>query len=155
LGRSRGGLTTKIHLAADAKGRPLRFILTGGHVHDVTQAAALVEGWQPSHVIADKGYDSRDFVDGLEQAGARAVIPPRSSRKNPRAYDAGLYKERNLSERCFNKLKHFRRTDTRYDRKAAHFLAFLPRCGLRMELIYMSIRPRFKKFPKITQPWGT
>jgi transposase len=130
-------------MAADDKGRPLRFILTGGHVHNVTQAAALVEGWQSSHVIADKGYDSQDFVDGLEQAGARAVILPRSSRKNPRAYDAVFYKERNLSGRCFNKLKHFRRTVTHYDRKAAHFLAFLPRCGLRMELIYMRGRGIF------------
>jgi transposase len=118
-------LTTKIHLATDAKGRPLRFILTGGQVHDVTQASALVAGWQPSHVIADKGYDSQAFVESIEQAGALAVIPPRAGRKSPRAYDVELYKQRNLIERCFNKLKHFRRLATRYDRKAIYFLAFL------------------------------
>jgi transposase len=112
-------------MATDAKGRPLRFILTGGQVHDVIQASALVAGWQPSHVIADKGYDSQAFVDGIEQVGAIAVIPPRSSRKSPRAYDVELYKHRNLIERCFNKLKHFRRIATRYDRKATYFLAFL------------------------------
>ena len=112
-------------MATDAKGRPLRFILTGGHVHDVTQASALVAGWQPSHVIADKGYDSQAFVDDIEKAGALAVIPPRSSRKSPRAYDVEVYKQRNLIERCFNKLKHFRRIATRYDRKATYFLAFL------------------------------
>jgi transposase len=112
-------------MATDAKERPLRFILTGGQVHDVTQASALMGGWQPSHVIADKGYDSQDVVDGIEQAGALAVIPPRSNRKSPRAYDAELYKQRNLIERCFNKLKHFRRIATRYDRKAIYFLAFL------------------------------
>jgi transposase len=125
LGRSRGGLTTNIHMATDSKGRPLRFILTGGQVHHVTQARALVEGLQPSHVIADKGYDSQAFVDHIEQAGALAVIPPRSSRKSPRAYDVEVYKQRNLIERCFNKLKHFRRIATRYDRKAIYFLAFL------------------------------
>ncbi len=112
-------------MATDAKGRPLRFILTGGQVHDVTQAWALVAGWQPSHVIADKGYDSQDFVDSIEQGGALAVIPPRSNRKSPRAYDAELYKQRNLIERCFNKLKHFRRFATRYDRRATHYLAFM------------------------------
>jgi transposase len=112
-------------MATDAKGRPLRFILTGGQVHDVTQALALVGGLQPSHVIADKGYDSQDVVDGIEQAGALAVIPPRANCTSPRAYDADLDKQRNLIERCFNKLKHFRRLATRYDRKAIYFLAFL------------------------------
>jgi transposase len=112
-------------MAADAQGRPLRFILTGGHVHDVTQAWALVAGWQPSHVIADKGYDSQPFVDSVTRVGALAVIPPRASRKSSRAYDVELYKQRNLIERCFNKLKHFRRIATRYDRKAIYFLAFL------------------------------
>jgi transposase len=112
-------------MATDAKGRPLRFILTGGQVHDVTQVWALVAGWQPSHVIADKGYDSQAFVDHIEQGGAQAVIPPRSSRKSLRAYDVDLYKQRNLIERCFNKLKHFRRIATRYDRKATYFLGFL------------------------------
>jgi transposase len=81
-------------LAADAKGRPLRLILTRGQVHDATQASALVEGLHPSHVIADMGYDSQDFVEGVEQAGARAVIPPRASRKRPRACDADLYRVR-------------------------------------------------------------
>jgi transposase len=98
LGRSRGGPTTKIHTATDAKGRPLRFILTGGQVHDVTQALALMAGWHPSHVIADKGYDSRAFVDSIEKGGALAVIPPRSRRKSPRAYDVEIYKQRNLIE---------------------------------------------------------
>ena len=112
-------------MATDAKGRPLRFILTGGQVHDVTQASALVADWQPSHVIADKGYDSQACVDSIEQGGAQAVIPPRARRKSPRAYDVDLYKQRNLIERCFNKLKHCRRIATRYDRKAIYCLAFL------------------------------
>jgi transposase len=112
-------------MATDAEGRPVRFLLTGGQAHDITQAPALVRGWQLSHVIADKGYDSQAFVDGITESGAIAVIPPRSNRKNPRAYDTEVYKQRNRIERCFNKLKHFRRIATRYDRKALYFLAFI------------------------------
>jgi len=118
-------LTTKIHLATDAEGRPVRFLLTGGQAHDATQALALVQGWAPSHVIADKGYDSQAFVEGIKESGAIAVIPSRSNRKSPRAYDTEVYKQRNRIERCFNKLKHFRRIATRYDRKAMYFLAFI------------------------------
>jgi transposase len=112
-------------MAANAEGRPVRFLLTGGQTHDVTQAPALVRGWEPSHVIADKGYDSQAFVDGIKESGAIAVIPPRSNRKEPRVYDMEVYKQRNRIERCFNKLKHFRRIATRYDRKAMYFLAFI------------------------------
>jgi transposase len=112
-------------MATDAEGRPVRFILTGGQTHDVTQAPALVRGWEPSHVIADKGYDSQAFVGVLQASGAIAVIPPRSNRKNPRVYDTEVYKQRNRIERCFNRLKHFRRLATRYDRKAVYFLAFI------------------------------
>ena len=118
-------MTTKIHLATNAEGRPVRFLLTGGQTHDVTQAPALVRGWQPSHVIADKGYDSQAFVDGIQENGAIAVIPSRSNRKHPRAYDTEIYKQRNRIERGFNRLKHFRRIATRYDRKALYFLAFI------------------------------
>lgn len=112
-------------MGTNAEGRPVRFLLTGGQTHDVTQASALVRGWQPSHVIADKGYDSQAFVDGIQEGGAIAVIPPRSNRKHPRAYDTEVYKQRNRIERCFNRLKHFRRIATRYDRKALYFLAFI------------------------------
>jgi transposase len=112
-------------MATDAEGRPVRFILTGGQAHDVTQAPALVRGWEPSYVIADKGYDSQAFVEGVKESGAIAVIPPRSNRKNPRVYDPEVYKQRNRIERCFNKLKHFWRIATRYDRKAIYFLAFI------------------------------
>jgi transposase len=98
VGRSRGGLTTNIHMATDAQGRPVRFMLTGGQTHDVTQAPALVRGWRPSHVIADKGYDSQAFVEGIKESGAIAVIPPRSNCKNPRAYDAEVYKQRDRIE---------------------------------------------------------
>jgi transposase len=112
-------------MATNAEGRPVRVLLKGGQVHDVTQAPALVRGWEPSHMIAAKGYDSQAFVDGIQERGALAVIPSRSNRKHPRAYDTEVYKQRNLIERCFNKLKHFRRIATRYDRNAVYFPAFI------------------------------
>jgi transposase len=118
-------LSTKSHLAADADGHPVRFLLTGGEAHDATQAIALLEGLRPSHVIADKAYDSRHIVDYVERRSAVAVIPSRSYYKTPRPYCKVTYQCRNSIERCFNRLKHFRRIATRYDRKARHFLAFL------------------------------
>ncbi|HET7254492.1 MAG TPA: IS5 family transposase [Xanthobacteraceae bacterium] len=125
LGRSRGGLTSKIHMLADALGRPLRLILTGGQVHDIVTAPALLEGIDGGAVIADKAYDSNHLRQFIANAGMLAVIPSLPSRKVPIPHDANLYKNRNRIERCFNKLKHFRRFATRFDRRAAHFLAFI------------------------------
>ncbi|MGI9383411.1 MAG: IS5 family transposase [Methyloligellaceae bacterium] len=125
LGRSRGGLTTKIHLAADARGRPLRVLLTPGQAGDAPQAPALLEGLRPTHVIADKAYDSNAIRALIAAAGANAVIPCNPTRKRLIPYDFQIYKARNRIERCFNKLKHFRRIATRYDRRAVYFLAFI------------------------------
>ena len=85
----------------------------------------MIDGFKASAVLADKGYDADYIVEGALNCGAAAVIPPKSSRKNPREYDKDLYKERNLLERLFNKLKHFRRVATRYDKTASAFLAFV------------------------------
>ncbi len=112
-------------MLTDAVGRPLRFVVSGGQVNDCTQADRLLEGVQTGHVIADKGYDSDGVLQKIEELGAAAVIPPRSNRKVQRGYDKELYKERNLIERTFNKLKRFRRLATRYDRKALYFSSFL------------------------------
>jgi transposase len=111
--------------AADALGRPLRLILTGGQVHDIVTAPALLEGIDGGAVIADKAYDSNHLRQLIANAGMLAVIPSIPSRKVPIPHDANLYKHRNRIERCFNKLKHFRRFATRFDRRAAHFLAFI------------------------------
>ena len=78
-----------------------------------------------AHVIADKGYDSETFVQVIRERGAVPVIPPRSHRKTPRKYDAHLYKERHLVECFINKLKHYRRIFSRYDKLAKTFLGFL------------------------------
>jgi transposase len=118
-------LTSKIHMLADALGRPLRLILTGGQVHDIVTAPALLEGIDGGAVIADKAYDSNHLRQLIANAGMLAVIPSIPSRKIPIPHDVNLYKNRNQIERCFNKLKHFRRFATRFDRRAAHFLAFI------------------------------
>ena len=125
MGRSRGGLTTKIHLATDTWGRPLRVILTPGQAGDVPQAPALLDGFRPAHVLADKAYDSNAFRTLIANIGAAAVIPCNPRRKRPIPYSFEIHKARNRIERCFNKLKHFRRIATRYDRLAVHFKAFI------------------------------
>ncbi|WP_085954621.1 IS5 family transposase [Paraburkholderia hospita] len=124
LGRSRGGLSTKLHLAIDSMGGPLRLIVTEGQVADISCAAQLVEHLRTGAVIADKGYDSDAFVQEIRATGAKVVIPPRSNRKTKRRYDRELYRTRNLVERFFNRIKHFRRVSTRYDKLADSYLAF-------------------------------
>ena len=101
LGRSRGGLSTKIHLVADAQGRPMRFSLTGGQRADVSQAIPLLSGMETGAVIADKGYESNQMLAFIRDQGAEAVMPPKSNRGNPWEYN----RERNLIKQAFNKLK--------------------------------------------------
>ncbi|HWU17086.1 MAG TPA: IS5 family transposase [Devosia sp.] len=125
LGRSRGGLTTKIHMLTDSLGRPLRFILTPGQAGDVLSAAALLDGFAATAVLADKAYDSNAFRQIVAETGAEAVIPSNRSRKTLIPHDPIIYKIRNRIERCFNELKHFRRLATRYDRRAQYFLSFI------------------------------
>lgn len=106
-------------------GNPLRWQLTGGEVHDITQAPALIEGFESEYVIGDKGYDSQAFIARIEAAGAQAVIPARKYRREPRSYDRHVYKERHLIECLFNRLKQFRRIATRYEKLARNFMSML------------------------------
>ena len=117
-------MSTKVHVAVDALGNPVRLIATGGQVADVTQGKALISGIKAEHVIADKGYDSSELVGAIEAGGAKAVIPPRSNRKKPRDYDKHAYKDRNLVERFLNKVKNCRRIATRYEKTSRNYLAF-------------------------------
>ena len=125
MGRSRGGLTTKIHMLADALGRPLRFVITAGQSGDAPQAAALLEAQTGQAVLADKAYDSGALRATIAAMGAAAVIPSNRSRKIVIPHDLDAYKHRNRIERCFSKLKHFRRFATRYDRRTVHFAGFV------------------------------
>ena len=123
MGRSRGGLTTKIHAIVDALGNPLAVSLTGGQTHDITQAEALVAQVAPQALLADKGYDADAFVESLRARAIKVVIPPKSNRKVKRDCDFALYAERNLVERFFNVIKHFRGIATRYEKTARNYLA--------------------------------
>jgi transposase len=118
-------LSTKIHAVCDALGNPIRFSLTAGQVSDYKEALSLIDGLKTNAILADKGYDADYIIEAISQCGAQAVIPPKSNRNTLRVYDKALYKERNLIERLFNKLKHFRRVATRYDKTASAFLAFV------------------------------
>jgi transposase len=112
-------------MAADALGNPLRWGLTGGEVHDITQASALIAGFHVPQVIADKAYDSNAFIACIEAAGSQPVIPPLKTRRVPRAYDRHSYRERHLIECLFNRLKQFRRIATRYEKLSRNFLSIL------------------------------
>lgn len=118
-------MTTKLHASCDALGNPLGLTLTAGQRHDITQAKALLEGRVPEAVVADKGYDADWLVAQIESSGAEAVIPPKSNRTVQRSYDRNLYADRNKIERLFNRLKHYRRVATRYDKRAQNYLAFV------------------------------
>lgn len=104
-----------------------------GQQHDVKQAQLLLQQYPLSEkqrqalmaVLGDKGFDSQDLIDFIESLGAEAVIPPRKGRKQTRDYDRELYKERNKVERFFNRIKHYRRIATRYDKSAISYASFL------------------------------
>ncbi len=103
----------------------MKFLLTPGQTHDITQAAPLLEGLAAEQVIADKGYDGDKVLQIVHDQGGQAVIPPKSNRKVQRPYNTELYRERNHIERLFAKLKQCRRIATRYDKTARNFLACL------------------------------
>lgn len=116
-------MTTKIHAVVDALGNPVAFTLTPGQAADITQAAPLLEKIKPGAFLADKGYDSDTLIQALEARGITPVIPSKANRREPRKTDFALYRERNLVERFFCKLKQYRAIATRYDKLANTFLA--------------------------------
>jgi transposase len=118
-------LTTKIHACVEGLGQLARFILTGGQVHDVTQAQSLIEQMQPEAVLADKAYDADALLVCIESKNAKAVIPSKANRKEQREFDRHQYRNRNVIERFFARLKQFRRVATRYDKLASRFGSFV------------------------------
>ena len=117
-------MSTKIHALVDALGNPLRFILTPGQVNDITQAEQLIAELPADHILADKGYDLKALRETIVNQGAVPVIPPRKTSPQV-SCDFALYCERNLVERFFLKIKHFRRIATRYDQTPRAFLSIL------------------------------
>ena len=135
MGRSRGGLSTKIHVVVDGNGLPVQLGLTPGEAHDNRLCSILLGGLRPhAMLLADRGYDA-DWIRVLvAQQGAWANIPPKRNRKGPICFSPYLYRARNLVERFFNRIKQCRRVATRYDKLAANYLAFVKLASIRLWL---------------------
>ena len=124
MGRSRGGLTTKIHALVDANGLPVFLKLSPGQAHDGRSAADMLEGLAKDQILlADRAYDSDALRISLQEKGAWANIKPMPNRKNVPAFSSFLYRYRNLVERFFNKIKHYRAIATRYEKHDENYLA--------------------------------
>lgn len=133
MGRSRGGLTTKIHALVDAEGLPIALKLTEGQAYDGHSARDMLEAIADGQILlADRAYDADALRQSLEQRGAWANIKPMPNRRNIPAFSTFLYRQRNLVERFFNKLKHFRAVATRYDKRADNFLAGIKLASFRI-----------------------
>lgn len=123
-------MSTKLHLAVDAQGRPVELRLTAGQEHDVTQASRLLADHKPHYVIGDKAYDSDEFLQQIEERGSTAVIPARSGRTVERRLLRRQYRRRHQAERFVNRIKHFRRIATRYEKTARNFFGFVQLAAL-------------------------
>ena len=135
MGRSRGGLTTKIHALVDALGRPIRLKLTEGQAHDGRSAVDMYETVGAGQtLLADRAYDSDGLRQRLAERSAVANIRLMPTRKRFPAFDPILYRQRNQVERFFGKLKHFRAVATRYDKRDDNFLASVQLASLRIWL---------------------
>lgn len=137
LGWSKGGFSTKIHLRIEGNGLPLTFLLTVGERHEAVVFEELMEQGavprlgggrprqRPKRVVGDKGYSSGKIRRYLRRRGIRYSIPRKDNEKHRGKFDKAAYRQRNLIERCFNRLKQFRRVATRYEKQAANYLAML------------------------------
>jgi transposase len=143
MGRSRGGLTTKIHAVVDANGNPITLKLTEGQAHDGRSADDMLDSVGPGQtLLADRAYDSDLLRETLAARGAKANVKPMPNRVNIPKFSKRLYKKRNLVERFFNKLKHFRAVATRFEKHDANFLALVKLASARIWMRFMSRRPR-------------
>jgi len=135
MGRPRGGLTSKIHVVVDGNGLPVRLGLTGGQAHDNRLCSVLLRQLpRRARLLADRGYDADWIRAFVAERGAWANIPPKCNRKDPICFSPYLYRDRNLVERFFNKIKQCRRVATRYDKLAANYLAFVRLACIRLWL---------------------
>ena len=135
MGRSRGGLTTKIHAVVDANGLPIAIKLTEGQAHDGRSAADMLDGVMAGQtLLADRAYDSNALREALQARGAWANIKPVAHRRDPPLFSPYLYRYRNLVERFFNKIKHYRAIATRYEKRAANYLAAVKLAAIRIWL---------------------
>ena len=139
MGRSRGGLTTKIHAIVDANGLPLGLKLSAGQAHDGRSAADMLDRLGPGQILlADRAYDSDALRKTLADRGAFANVKPMPRRINIPAFSSFLYRFRNLVERFFNKLKHFRAVATRFEKHDDNYLALVKLAAARIWMRFMS-----------------
>jgi transposase len=133
MGRSRGGLTTKIHALVDANGLPITLKLSEGQAHDGRSAADMLTNLADGQILlADRAYDSDALRANLAARGAWANVKPMPNRTNIPAFSRFLYRYRNLVERFFSKLKHFRAVATRYEKHDANYLALVKLAAVRI-----------------------
>jgi transposase len=133
MGRSRGGLTTKIHALVDANGNPIALKLTEGQAHDGRSAIDILDGLGAGQILlADRAYDSDALRESLAERGAWANVKPMPNRVNIPAFSPFLYRYRNLVERFFNKIKHFRAVATRFEKHDANYLAVIKLAAVRI-----------------------
>ncbi len=124
IGRSKGGLSTKIHARTDALGNPTGFYFIDGQVHDLNGSDVLLDLSLSQTWLMDKAYNSRDrVIDPILEAKGQVVMPAKSNSIDQRDYDRNLYKARHLIENFFAKLKQYRAIATRYDKLAQNFLS--------------------------------
>ena len=130
LGRSCGGFSSKIHAKVDSFGMPLDFVLTAGQEHEINSAETLLGDEVSDYLLADRGYDCDALREKLIERGTESVIPGKKNRIKKIKYDTHIYKERHFIERFFNRIKHFRRIATRYDKTSVMFMGALIVTGI-------------------------
>ena len=139
MGRSRGGLTTKIHAVVDANGNPITLKLSEGQAHDGRSAADLLDTVQTGQILlADRGYDSDALRKKMAERGAWANIKPMPNRVSVPSFSPWLYRYRNLVERFFSKLKHFRAIATRFEKHDANYLGLVKLAATKIWMRFMS-----------------
>jgi transposase len=139
MGRSRGGLTTKIHALVDANGLPILLKITPGQANDGRSAADMFDSLEAGDVLlADRAYDSDGLRTAMEERGVMANIKPMPNRVRHPAFSAPLYKLRNAVERFFSKIKHYRAIATRYEKHPENYMALIKLAAARIWMRFMS-----------------
>jgi transposase len=142
MGRSRGGLTTKIHAVVDQRGLPIRLGLTPGQAHDTSLVDELLGGIsEDTVVVGDKAFDADHIREFIEARGGAPNIPDRRNRRHRHCFSKTLYKTRNRVERFFNRIKHLRRIATRFEKHAENYRAMLKLAAIRVWLRYFESVP--------------
>jgi transposase len=136
MGRTKGGMNTKIHAVVDQAGHPIRLLLSAGNDADISHAQIITAEIPAKMVVADKGYDSDEFRQWLTEHGITPCIPPRSNRKKACSYSKRTYRKRHVIENFFERIKNFRRVATRYDKLAETFLGFVCLAATLVSLLF-------------------